>query len=385
MYAKNVGICESSHPHQGQWLLLTDILMFRATQGIIMDWKPETTLIFAVGILTWENSDVWPSFPEAIPGRFDQKLVDFFRAQGVPEAQIVYLQDAKATLAEIQSTLPEFLANHSDEDYLLIFYFAGHGDWDKETGEHYFINYDADGDDRDNYWSVTSIFGDIEDNFKGSKALLLADCCFSGGLIDQVKEGDDLEISYACISSAYTHNFSTGNWTFTEALYQGLLGDPVVDLDGDREITLYDFARYAELEMAFIESQKSMFVTTKDFDPQMVLAIVSDDIPAIEGKRVEVEYENEWYKAKTLEREGDQVLIKYVEDDEEPAWVTNDQIRPYQPELFAIGEKVEVESEEEWCSATVLKAWYGLHLISYDDYDESYNEWVGSDRIRPQQ
>jgi hypothetical protein len=200
-------------------------------------------------------------------------------------------------------------------------------------------------------------------------------------LIDEVKNLDS-EISYACVSSAYSHNSSTGNWTFTESLYRGLLGDPSVDLDGDGLVTLYDFARYAELEMAFIEEQKSMFITTNDFDPQMQLARVSDDIEPVEGKRVLVEYEGEWYKAKTLERDNGQVNIQYIVDNSEE-WVENERILPYNPDMFAVGESVEVEFEEEWYPATVKKAWFGLHFISYDDFPSYWMEWVAGERIRP--
>jgi len=347
------------------------------------EWEPEKTWVFAVGILEWEHGETWAPFPDAVAGRFDEKLVNVFQSKGVPNEQIVYLQDGDATLEQIQDNLTELLSN-TNEDHLFILYFAGHGDWDSESGEHYFINYDANPDDRDNYWSIPSIYDDIESNFNGSKVLLLADCCFSGGLIDELKRRET-DISYACVTSAYSHNSSTGEWTFTEALYKGLLGDPVVDLDGDHIVTLYDFARYAELEMAFIEEQKSMFLTINDFDPQMQLASVSDEIEPIEGKRVEVEEEGEWYKAKTLKREDGETLVEYIGYDQEPEWVEEERIRPYKPEMFGVGEAVEVEYEEEWYSATVTKTWYGLHLVSYDDFSEEWDEWVGSDRIRTAQ
>ena len=344
------------------------------------EWEPEKTWIFAVGILEWEHKETWASFPDAVEGRFDEKLVNFFHSQGVPDEQIVYLQDRDATLEQIQDSLIELLSN-TNEDDLFILYFAGHGDWDSESGEHYFINYDANSDNRDNYWSIVSIYDDIESHFNGSKVLLLADCCFSGGLIDELKQRDT-DLAFACVTSAYSHNSSTGAWTFTEALYKGLLGDPTVDLDGDHIVTLYDFARYAELEMAFIEEQKSMFLTLNDFDTQMQLANVSDEIELVDGKRVEVEYEGEWYKAKTLQTNNGETLVQYIGYDQEPEWIENEQIRPYKPEMFAIGEAVKVEYEGEWYPATVKKAWYGLHLVSYDDFSEEWDEWVGRDRIR---
>ncbi len=346
-----------------------------------MEWNPETTWVFAVGLLEWEDSETFPSFPDAVEGRFDAQLVDFFRKSGIPDEQIIYLQDREATLETIRESLPKLLSE-TDEDDLLIFYFTGHGGWDSETGEHYFYNYDAQADDTETNWAISSIFDDIEENFNGSKALLLADCCYSGGLIDEVKRRDT-EISYACVTSAYAHNSSTGEWTFTASLLKGLQGDPTVDLDRDRVITLYDFARYAELEVAFIEDQKSMFVTTNDFDPQMQLSIVEGDSDPHFGRRVQVEYEDELYKAKILDKnENNEFLVYYIADRSEE-WVTDDRISPYEPEMYEIGSSVEVQNEdEEWYPATVKKAWYGLHYISYDDYDDIWDEWVGGDRIR---
>lgn len=263
---------------------------------------------------------------------------------------------------------------------LFILYFAGHGDWDSETGEHFFINYDANSEDRDNYWSITSIFEEIEASFQGAGVLLLADCCYSGGLIDGIQR-HSLETSIACITSAYSHNTSTGQWTFTESLCKGWSGDSCVDLDGDREISLYDLARYIELEMAFVEEQKSMFLTTGDFDPQMQLAVVTENSDLEPEQRVEVKWQNQWCKAKTIGREDQKVWIRYIEDGSEELVEAQD-IRPYQPQGFSTGEPVHVAFDEEWYPATVKKFWYGLHFVHYDDYDDNWNEWVSSDRIR---
>ncbi|MBW4680733.1 MAG: hypothetical protein KME19_11540 [Microcoleus vaginatus WJT46-NPBG5] len=104
-------------------------------------------------------------------------------------------------------------------------------------------------------------------------------------------------------------------------------------------------------------------------------------IKPIEGKRVKVEYEGDWYKAKTLETSERQVKIQYVEDQSEE-WVDPERIRSYKPEMFAIGDEVEALSEEEWLPATVKKAWYGLHLITYDDYSDWWDEWLGPYYIR---
>src|SRR5262245_54223060 len=67
-----------------------------------LDWDPEHTWVFAVGILEWEHSDIYPSFPAAMKNRRDKQLVDYFREAGVPKEQITYLQDAAATKRRVE-------------------------------------------------------------------------------------------------------------------------------------------------------------------------------------------------------------------------------------------------------------------------------------------
>ncbi len=343
------------------------------------NWNPKRTWVFAVGILEWKHGDVFAPFPDAIPNRADQKLIDIWKAKGVPSEQICYLQDQEATIDAIQEQLSVWLSSAGTDD-LFVLYFAGHGDWNSDTGEHFFINYDANPDNQDNYWSISSIFAAIATSFSGAGVLLLADCCFSGGLIDQAKQ-HSLETSIACITSAYSHNTSTEQWTFTASLCRGWSGHAWVDLDGDGTISLYDLARYTELEMAFVEEQKSMFLTTGEFDPQMQIAVVTEGTDHEPERRVEVKWEGEWYKAKTLGDEDQQVWIRYAEDGSEE-WVAEQDVRPYQPQGFSPGERVEVLFDEDWYPATVKKFWYGLHFVSYDDYGDSWDEWVSHDRIR---
>ncbi|QWR76568.1 Tudor-knot domain-containing protein [Candidatus Magnetomonas plexicatena] len=51
-------------------------------------------------------------------------------------------------------------------------------------------------------------------------------------------------------------------------------------------------------------------------------------------------------------------------------------------EAFTKGEKVEVLWKGTWYAATVLKAKGELTYIHYDGYNNSWDEWVGIDRIR---
>lgn len=348
------------------------------------DWDPEHTWVFAVGLLEWEHEDLWPSFPEAMKNRRDEQFVEWFRQAGVPDEQIVYLQDAQAKKEQILDKFGKLLDETDDGD-LLVFYFAGHGYRDAEKGQTWFANYDA-GDKDSTGWNVKSIFRMIEDRFSGSRALLLADCCHSGALYDETLRHVDSKIAYAALTSAYSHNLSTGNWTFTDALLAGLRGRAVVDNDSDGVIELHEMAWYTELEMAFIEEQKSMFTAAESFPREARLAAARGPAAPRAGERVLAFSEGQWYKAKILGTATDgRIHVHYVGFDSSwDEWLPTAKVRVYRPHEYAVGTPVEVQSDEdgEWYGATVRRAWYGLHLVRYDDYDASWDEWVGPAAIR---
>ena len=87
-------------------------------------WQPKKTWVFVVGVLSWKHSDMFGSFP--VKNRRDNTLVTFFKQNGVPESQVVYLQDKQATQQRIDSAFTEQLKKLNADD-LLIVYYAGHG------------------------------------------------------------------------------------------------------------------------------------------------------------------------------------------------------------------------------------------------------------------
>jgi hypothetical protein len=352
-----------------------------------LDWDPEHTWVFAVGILEWQHPEIYASFPAAMKNRRDAQLVKHFKDAGVPAEQIIYLEDAAATKKRIQQEFRSLL-DQTDEGDLLIFYFAGHGSRDSDTGETWFANYDASRATA-SAWNIRTIFTDIDNHFSGNRVLLLADCCHSGALYEECRrrnrdDGDE-ELAYAALTSSYSHNTSTGNWTYTDSLLAGLRGESQVDLNHDGVIELPELAQYTDLELAFLEGQKSMFFAASAFPRAAKLAEASGEAVARIGQRVEVESKGRWYRAKIVDVNGEGALVQYAGFDKSwDEWVGPARLRPYQPAQFSEGDHVEVQWSEDkkWYPATIRKAWYGLHLVRYDDYDSSVDEWVGPGAIR---
>ncbi|HVS40543.1 MAG TPA: agenet domain-containing protein [Gemmataceae bacterium] len=349
-----------------------------------LGWKPEKTWVIAVGVLEWKASKLYGGFPKE--GRRDAELVEFFRKHGVPEEQVVFLEDKQATLAHIDKAFDDVLPKTKEND-LLIIYYAGHGTRVKDAT--YFANYDITAKTEETGWSAASIIDAVEANFHGSRVLLAADCCYSGGLgVEAAKRKGKIE--YAVLTSVQPTCESTGNWTFTESLLQGLNGDPAVDLDGDGRVTLAELARYTETRMAFDEEQLSYFSTANGFDAKTLLAVAAgkpkrpgEGAPA--DDRVEVEWHDEWWHAHILAVKDGKTLIRYGGYGPEwNEWVGPDRIRAYKPPPeFAAGVAVQVEWGGKWWPAKVLEGRLGLHKVHYDDYGDEWDEWVGPKRIKP--
>jgi hypothetical protein len=286
------------------------------------DWQPQRTWVFVVGTLQWKDKESFESFPQE--NRRDRELVRFFREQGVPAEQIVYLQDRAATTRRIQNELRSLLSKTQEGDTLFLYY-TGHG-YRNEDGRAYFASYDANDEDNPG-WAVDSIPSTVERYFKGSSAFLTADCCFSGALADAVRTRRS-RISYAVYTSATSDKLSTGNWTFTETLLAGLRGRSYIDTDGNGEITFSELGREIKSDMSFAEQQTSSFFLTGRFGPQAILAGAQARADQRIGARVEVYSEGDWYKARIIDAGRGRYRVHYYGyEDSDDEWIKPSQIR----------------------------------------------------------
>ncbi len=346
-----------------------------------LDWHPKRTWVFAVGVLEWQDPEVWRGMANAQRNRRDAELVQYFRTAGVASDRIVYLQDKDATRQRIQGELARQL-NKSGPDDLLVFYFTGHGFRDRKTHEVHLANYDAV--DGQSAWQVRSIFDAIEARFQGRHVLLMADCCYSGGLADEAQVRKT-RLGYACLCSSHSHNSSTGRWTFTDSLLAGLRGNPTVDLNDDGEIDVAELGQFSELEMAFVERQKAVFENNRAFPHRWRIAQPAKRRNPRQGERLEVEWKGKWYRAQITESSGDRCKVHFIGFAESwDEWVGPERIRPFQPKHLDQGTPVNVlwRKDQKWYPAEVVRSWYGLTYVHYDGFPNEWDEWVNFDSIR---
>jgi hypothetical protein len=351
-------------------LLLLGGSILRAEHPV---WEPEKTWVFAVGVLKFDDPAT-TTYPDE--GRVDAEMIAAMEKRGVPEDHVLFIKNEQATRENIVRQFAPFLQQAGEED-TLIFYYCGHGGRDYNVPERTctLLTYDTSSN-----WTVSSVFDTVEKNFHGKQVLYTADCCHSGALVVEAKQHHGRE---AELASAHVSSTSTGNWTFTRCLVDMFQGNPMLDENGDGEITLAETAHYIVDEMAFFEGQHSASGTNGGFPPDTVMSTVHGHHTPHMGELVEGESQGKWYKAEVIGEKEGEVLVTWPgwgkSSDE---WLPLSRSRPFHPKAFAIGDKVQAEWESKWYDATILKNELGLHYVHYEDFPSSDDEWVALSRIR---
>ncbi|MBI3813075.1 MAG: caspase family protein [Nitrospinae bacterium] len=93
-----------------------------------------------IGIETYAN------LPSVDYAKKDALIVrDYFtKVLGIPQENLIYLADEKATKSAIAGNIKEHLPKNLEKDSTLYIYFAGHGAPDIDKGDAYLIPYDGD-------------------------------------------------------------------------------------------------------------------------------------------------------------------------------------------------------------------------------------------------
>lgn len=344
----------------------------KAAQNI---WNPQKTWVFMVGLLEWKNKDNFGSFPQK--NRRDKVLLDVWRERGVPENQILYLQDEAATTAKVQTEFEKFLKNPKPGDTVFVYY-CGHG-YKVENVETLLASYDA-GDRLG--WKVESVPETIDKFFKGENAVIMLDSCYSGAMAEAVKKRRS-KISYAVLASSHFNSFSTGNWTFTESLIYAFRGESFIDEDANGKVSFGELVRNSSEDMLFAEEQIAQFSFTGQLNEQFIIAENKGKPTPRLGERVEAYDQGNWFRAIITDIKDNKFKVHfYGYEYNEDAWQTAEEIRQFTPKSFKIGAKIEAEWKGQWYIAKLLQVKGGAHLVSYDGFGSDWDEWIPSKRIR---
>lgn len=341
-------------------------------------WEPARTVVFAAGLLRWQRHDLYASFPRV--ERRDQALIDTLVARGVQRERITYLHDAGATLEAARAGLRSAVDAAGPDD-TFVFYWTGHGDR-TDAGASYAVPFDAGDDSSTSCFAYDEIVRTVEEHGRMRRALFFADTCYSGAIADAVmaRSGGPMRAGFGSSSASET---STGNWTFTDAIIAAFGGDANADRDRDRSVTVSDLARFIQEEMAFADGQLATARQTADFPLLLSLSTAAPPPCARYGERIEVLQDGTWWPATITGQPGDRLAVHYDGYTQRfDATVDPSETRPYAPTMYAPGTRVSVRWNDTWYPATVREARLGVHLIHYDDYAETWDEWVSIDRVR---
>jgi hypothetical protein len=364
------------------FVLVSTIFIFSVCCG--EEWNPEKTHVLFVGVLEWEDKDLTP-YPKE--NRQDRALERQLIECGVPEGNIVFLEDQEATKARIASELKKIAKKSYDT---FIFYYAGHGV--RNGNEIYFANYDIDGMNvASTGFSLSELGHILKFHWYGKRLFLFADCYHSGGLSSVVEqfEGDDA-VYAASITSVVASNVSTERWTFTESLVKVYAGDWLVDMDRDCTITFADVDAFIQQEMRYRECQFTYAVKTENFSDDFVFGKATacglkdeSDSPWRISQYVECEWKGQWWLAQIIDIQKGKWKIHYLNyDDSWDEWVDASRLRKPVGIGVKVGEKVEVEWGGKWWKADVLKVEKDFAFIHYEGYGSEWDEWVTKERIR---
>ncbi len=354
------------------------------------EWEPKKTHAVIVGVLEWKNGLT----PFSKRNRKDQELRDLLIKRGTPAENVTMLLDQEATLPKIRKAITQTLSRTS-KDSTLIIYYDGHG-W--AVGNDFcFANYDVQSGRKDTAWSMNELAATVTKEFKGQRAFFWADCCYSGGMEVIVDKLADRNVASFSLTSAATANTSTGNWTFTQSLLDGLSGAPLIDTNGDGLITLGELRTEVRDAMNHMEGQKHGF-KVNGLDDTLILAKASGRLTKVAKSKYHL---GSYVRARG--RYGRVVGVKGVKADEYSVQFydyTEKIVKQYAEKDLVISTRkpgarsrprhqvarmepdCTVEWRGAWYDAKVLKKKPGHWYIHYVDDNDSWDEWVGKDRIR---
>ncbi len=345
-------------------------------------FEPASTHSVIAGVLEWQDASL-ARFSNV--HRKDLELDQTLQTRGVKNRTL--LLDAEATTAAVTSALEKAIAA-TPAGGTLVFYYAGHGVM-LPGGKIVFASYDISVAQAEGTGLVLANLPKLFERFKGKRVILLADCCYSGGLGAVAKKISASGIEAIALTSADDSNVSTGNWTFSQTVIDALNGRALFDRDANGSITIAELAGEVEDAMKHREEQRCGYTSTAP--GALVVAASGKDAeaakkgapPLARGQWVTGPRTSEQKAvARILANDGNKLLLSFYDySDESTAWVPRERAAPIEFKTYPVGASLDVLWNGVVYEAKVTKVENDFHFITYPGWGAEWDEWVGAKRI----
>lgn len=337
-------------------------------------FQPEKTWVLVVGALDWKEAR-YSSFSKQ--NRRDQRVVDLLKSRGVPDKQILLLQDKDANVKRLQQAFEKFYSK-AEPDHLLFFYFCGHGYLD-DAGRGHLALYDTS--DKNRGLSMAQLINSIESTYRGLRVFMAIDAPRSSELVRELSGRRTLH-QFAAVTSSSSSQLNSTRWTFTDALLDALAGAPCADQNGDEEIDLRELSKFISDDVEPAEQQLVSYTTQGDFKYDFVFAKASGRVEQRYCERVVTPLKQDLV-ARITQVEGSQYRLHFLGTEKsEDITVAFENISAVKPVTFELGQRVEVNWKGGWYPARVLQVRGSVHQVHYEGYSKVWDEWVSVRRIR---
>ena len=366
--------------------LISAFCLLERTLKAVEFWEPAETHAVIIGVTRWE-ADLRKYSRRH---RKDEELRDLLVELGTPREQISLLLDNEATLVNIRQAIESTLAATNSKSTLLVYY-AGHG-W--RVGDDFcFANYDVvlGKKNQKTNWRVSELAEMVHNKFNGNLAVFLGDCCHSGGMRLAVEKLGERNVPAFSLTSATKAKTSTGNWTFTQCVLDAFSGLPLMDTNRDGAITLGEINTEVSNAMLHIERQQSDFYSNGTGND---LVISRTDEKLVDSKDRKFPLGS---YVRVKDRVGRVVAASENESQEyDVAFFTYAQkkVRRYNESEMQSSQRgfkqstleeqsnCKVKWRGQWYPAVVINEANDRWFIHYVNDDDSWDEWVGANRIR---
>lgn len=349
-------------------------------------WDPQKTYAVIAGVLSWKDRSLASFSPVE---RKDKELHDLLAARGVPAANRVLLLDEAATASAVLGAIGRLSAK-AERGSTMIVYYAGHG-MKTNDGHTVFASTDVDTSKLESTGlhvdAITPLF---KSRVPGGRVIFLADCCYSGGLTGVAKDVAAGGLETLALTSAASSNTSTGNWTFTQTIIDGLKGRSLADHDQDGTVTLGELAAETKAAMKSREGQLFGFASY-GVSSALVLANAEKcpgckrpelDRPLALGSYVLAPRAKGRAPARVVGVDEGKLSIAFYDYSHETlATALPSTVAPLDFKTYPVGSELDVTWGGKVFEAKVLKVEDGFHYITYPGWATTWDEWVTSARI----